>query len=106
MKESVFALQELSAGLYDGSLDGSLDLDLSGAAPRFRLRCRLDGVDVAPLAADYDPALDGLLRGRLSGTLAIEAAGAGMKSLIASANVAPARRQTGVSGDGPTPRNK
>ncbi len=85
MKESVFALQELSAGLYDGSLDGALDLDLSGASPRFRLRCRLDGVEVAPLAADYDPALDGLLRGRLSGTLAIEAAGTGMESLIASA---------------------
>jgi AsmA protein len=84
LKHNVFSLQETRAALYGGTLDGSVQVDLSRPPPRYRLDVRLQGLEVDPLLGAYDGGLKGLLRGRLTGGLAVEAAGSAMDAILAS----------------------
>jgi AsmA protein len=86
LKRSVVSLEELSTALYGGTLGGGMAVDLSGAAPRYRLDAGLTGIDVEPLLADYDPELAGLLRGLLSGNLSLATAGYEMSDLLTTAH--------------------
>jgi AsmA protein len=85
LQNSVAAMEELSASLYDGTLGGGVAVDLSGTMPRYRLDAALAALDVAPLLADYDPELAGLLRGLLSGNLSLTTAGYEMTDLLTAA---------------------
>ncbi len=85
LQNSVASLEELSTALYDGTLEGEMSVDLSGAVPRYRLDAGLAGIEVDPLLSDYDRELGGLLGGRLSGRLSLTAAGYEMSDLVTTA---------------------
>ncbi len=82
LAKSVFALKDLGASFYGGTLQGSGGVDVSQAVPRYTVATHLDRIDVEPLLAAYDPALRGLLRGRLTGDLDLGASGAGMDLIL------------------------
>jgi uncharacterized protein involved in outer membrane biogenesis len=81
----VLALQEIRAGFYGGTLGGTARVALTAAVPAYGLGVRLENVDVAPLLEAYDPALRGLLQGRLTGRLDLDAAGVAMDAILESA---------------------
>jgi AsmA protein len=69
LKEGIFALQEATAGLYGGTVDaGGTRVDLADPNPRWNLKAKLQGVDLAnafqaiagqaPLAGKATAALD------------------------------------------------
>jgi AsmA protein len=85
LARSVFSLEDLGATLYGGTLRGSARVDVSRDVPAYALAARLAAVDVEPLLSAYDPALKGLVRGRLAGNLDLGASGAGMEAILHSA---------------------
>jgi len=85
LARSVFSLKELGASFYGGTLQGAASVDVSRAVPRYALVARLDTIDVGPLLTAYDPALKGLVRGRLAGNLDLGASGAGMDAILHTA---------------------
>jgi AsmA protein len=85
LERGVFTLKDLKASLYGGGLGGTARADLAGAAPRFALGARLEGVEVNPLLTAYDPGLKDLLGGRLNGVLNLDAQGVDMNSLLGTA---------------------
>jgi AsmA protein len=86
LAEGVLSLKEMKAGFYGGTLAGSAQASLLKAPPAYGAGVRLSRVDVEPLIAAYDPALKGLLRGRLSGSLDLTAAGSDLDALLDTAS--------------------
>jgi AsmA protein len=85
LKDAVLRVSDLTAKLYGGGLKGGAGIDLSKKNPAYRIDSSLDGIDVNGVAAAYDPALKGILKGALSGRLALDASGGQMDALLASA---------------------
>jgi AsmA protein len=85
LEDGVIGLSDLAAGLCSGSLKGGASADLARGAPAIRLDAVLKEIDVDALAASYDPALRGLVRGRLAGDLGLQAKGATMDALLDTA---------------------
>jgi AsmA protein len=84
MIDGTLRLRDLQGGFYGGRLGGAADLELGGPVPGYGLRIALEGVDVEPLLAAYNPELRGLLRGRLTGGLDLAAAGVAMDPILDS----------------------
>ncbi len=85
LAKSVFTLKDLGATFYGGTLQGSASVDVSRAEPVYAVTARLAAVDVDPLLAAYDPALKGLVRGRLAGNLDLGASGEKMEAILHTA---------------------
>lgn len=85
LEKGAFSLRDLGAGFYEGRLHGSARVDLGRAVPASAMGVALEQVDVAPLLSAYDPALKGLLRGRLTGSMDVTASGADMDRILDSA---------------------
>lgn len=84
MADATLALRDLQGDFYGGRLGGEADLTLGGSEPATTLRVGLQAVDVEPLLAAYDPGLRGLLRGRLTGGLDLQATGVEMDPILDS----------------------
>jgi uncharacterized protein involved in outer membrane biogenesis len=85
MKGAVLNVSDLTAKMYGGGLKGGAAVDLSKRTPVYRIDGSLDGVDVNAVAAAYDPKLKDILRGVLSGRLAVGASGAGLDAILGTA---------------------
>jgi AsmA protein len=82
LAKSVLALKDLEASFYGGTLRGTGSVDVARSVPRYALGVRMDKVDVGPVLAAYDPALRGMLSGRLTGNLDLDADGTGMNAIL------------------------
>jgi uncharacterized protein involved in outer membrane biogenesis len=85
LKDSVASLQGFDAAMASGAIRGEAGLDLGRSKPTYRLQAALEKIDVNALAAAYDPSLKDLLRGRLTGELALDAGGADFDAILGSA---------------------
>ncbi|MFQ5876949.1 MAG: AsmA family protein [Acidobacteriota bacterium] len=85
LARGALTVDEMRTSFYGGTLGGRARVDLGGGEPAYGLDARLDGVEVEPLLAAYDPALSGLLRGNLSGSLEVEASGSSLRVMLANA---------------------
>jgi hypothetical protein len=75
-------LSNAKAQLYDGTLDGSFDAELT-ATPAYRVRADFGRVDLAALTA-ASPSLATLFAGAASGDIALNFAGANQSDLFSS----------------------
>lgn len=76
-------LEPFSVAVFDGTLGGQLHLDTTGEAPRATLSADVSGLDAAQLVAVAGSS--GVLTGRLSGKLNLEARGTTASSVFHSA---------------------
>lgn len=86
LKDGVVGLSDLAAGLCSGSIAGGASADLARGTPAIKLDAALKGIDVDALAAAYDPALKGVVRGRLAGNAGLTAKGTTMDGLLDTAS--------------------
>ena len=85
LRDGALSLADAGATLYGGSLAGGAGLDLARGAARWRLDATVAGVDVNGLASAYDPGLKGIVRGRLTGRLGLEAVGDDLDAILGTA---------------------
>ncbi len=85
LARSVFSLKDLSASFYGGSLGGSANVDVAQATPGYAASLRLERIDVNPLLTAYGEGLKDLVRGRLTGNLALSASGSSMNEILETA---------------------
>jgi uncharacterized protein involved in outer membrane biogenesis len=76
------SLSPLAFGMFDGTFNGRLDVDLVGAAPQVRLQGSVAHVDVADVMKDT--ASKGGITGRLAGSLSLAGSGADGAALLHS----------------------
>jgi len=86
LAHSVFSLSDLGASFYGGTLGGSASVDVGRVAPGYAASVRLAKVDVDPLLTAYGDNLKDLVRGRLSGQLALSATGSSMTEILGTAH--------------------
>jgi len=85
LKDAVLHVSDMAAKLYGGGLKGGASVDLSQKKPAYHVDGALDGIDVNGVAAAYDPGLKDILKGLLSGRLAVDASGADLSAMLGTA---------------------